>query len=414
MAALRLLALACVSFLLILGGQSVQAQDNDALRFFQQNPQGRIWFRNQPQPTRPVIRQRPREENVVRRRAPRPRPQSEAPAEAPAEIAVAPQPIVPASIFVHVLGDSLSELLAQGLKEQLIDKPEIGIVRRGRSSSGLVRDDYHDWAKVLREAVHGPDKIDMLIMMIGSNDRQVLRDETGSHEFMSERWREIYTKRIDDLLSVAREKRLPMAWVGMPVMQSARLTADMLAINEIVRDRVTKGGFAYVDIWEGFANEQGQYAVAGPDINGETVRLRMSDGVHFTKAGARKLGFFASREVDRQLARDRPTGVEVAALPPDLSDELKRNAAAGALQPALPAIALPGELPVPVIIRERPLIGPLAALTAAPVAAGGQLLKARPAQPVSEMTLLIEQALTQGRLPPSKPGRTDDFRWPRE
>jgi uncharacterized protein len=411
-AALRRLALACVSLLLILVGQHVDgghahAQDNDALRFFQQNPQGRIWFRSQPQPARPVVRPRVREENVVRRR---PRVQG----DVPVETAIAPQATVPPSSFVHVLGDSLSELLAQGLKEQLSERPEIGVVKRGRSSSGLVRDDYHDWAKVLREIVNGSDKIDMLIMMIGSNDRQALRDETGSHEFMSERWREIYTKRIDDLLSVAREKRLPLAWVGMPVMQSARLTADMLSINEIVRDRVTKGGFAYVDIWEGFANEQSQYAVTGPDINGETVRLRMSDGVHFTKAGARKLGFFASREVDRQLSRDRPAGVEVAALPPELSDELKRNGAGGSLQPALPSISLPDELPVPVIIRERPLIGPLAALTAAPVTGGGQLLKVRPAQPISEMILLIEQALTQGRLPPAKPGRTDDFRWPRE
>jgi uncharacterized protein len=400
-----LMALIGISLALLLGGEQAAAQDNDALRFFQQNPQGRLWFRNESRPLRPAVRPASRDEN-----APRRRPLT----DNPVDTALTPQPAVPASIFVHVLGDSLSELLAQGLKEQLADKPELGVIKRGRSSSGLVRDDYHDWSKVLREIVSGTDKIDMLVMMVGSNDRQALRDATGNHEFMSERWREIYTNRIEDILSIARDKRLPLAWVGMPVMQSARLTADMLAINEIVRDRVSKGGFAYVDVWEGFATEQGQYAAMGPDINGESVRLRTADGVHFTKAGARKLGFFVSREVDRQITRDRPAGVELAALPPDLSEELRRNAAGVAPQPTLPPLALPDELPLPVVIRERPLAGPLAALTAAPVALGGLLLKSRPPQPFNEMTLLIEQALVQGRLPPAKPGRTDDFRWPRE
>jgi uncharacterized protein len=405
MAALRLLAFMCIGLLLIVSGPNAYAQDNDALRFFQQNPQGRIWFRAPPQPTRPIARPRVTEDNYVRRR---PRPQVP---RAESEIVTAPVPSVAATTFVHVIGDSLSDLLAQGLKEQLVERPDVGIIRRGRASSGLVRDDYHDWNKVLRDIVSGTDKVDVLVVMIGSNDRQVMRDETGSHEFMSERWREIYTKRIDDLLSIARDKRIPLAWVGMPVMQSTRLTGDMLAINEIARDRVNKGGFAYVDIWEGFANEQGQYALVGPDVNGETVRLRMSDGVHFTKAGARKLGFFAGRDVARLLAVDRPAGVEVAALPPDLSDELKRNAA---VQPSLPTFVLPDALPVPVIIRERPLVGILTALTSAPVSPGGQLMRGRVLQPVSEMTLLIDQALAQGRLPPPKPGRTDDFRWPRD
>ncbi len=402
MAAQHLLALFGLALLLMVGGSAAQAQDNDALRFFQQNPQGRLWFRSEPKPLRPPVRSLPREDSMPRRR---PR------VEAPPDSTPPGTPAVAATTFVHVVGDSLSELLAQGLKEQLADKPEIGIMKRGRSSSGLVRDDYYNWSKSLREILNSPDRVDLLVMMIGSNDRQVLRDEAGTHEFMSERWKELYTRRVDDILEAARERRLPLVWVGMPVMQSSRMTADMLALNDIVRDRTLKGNFAYVDVWEGFANEQGQYAALGPDINGETVRLRTADGVHFTKAGARKLGFFAGREVERQLSRDRPAGVEVAGLPPELSEELKSSAV---VQPALPVIMLPDELPQPVVIRERPLVGPLAALTAAPVGAGGQLLRTRPAQPVNEMTLLIEQALGQGRLPPPKPGRTDDFRWPRE
>jgi uncharacterized protein len=106
--------------------------------------------------------------------------------------------------------------------------------------------------------------------------------------------------------------------------------------------------------------------------------------------------------------------VEIAGLPPDLSEELRRNA----LQLGNPAILAPqiltDDVPLPVVVRVRPLVGALTALTAAPVTAGGTLLRARLAQTQGEMGILIDQALVYGRFPPAKPGRTDDFRWPKE
>jgi uncharacterized protein len=186
-----------------------------------------------------------------------------------------------------------------------VEKPEIGIIKHSNSSSGIVRDDYFNWNTTLRTITADSSKVDLLIMMIGSNDRQQLRDEAGSHEFRSERWQEIYIKRLDDIMTIAREKRIAMIWVGMPVMQSARLSADMLYLNGLFRDRAARNGVSYVDTWDGFLNDQGQYASIGPDVNGSIVRLRSADGVHMTKAGARKLAFFVSKEVDNLLSRQR-------------------------------------------------------------------------------------------------------------
>ena len=50
----------------------------------------------------------------------------------------------------------------------------------------------------------------------------------------------------------------------------------------------------------------------GPDFEGQTRRLRTSDGVHFTKAGARKLAHYLEREIRRVM----PPGSEPVALPP--------------------------------------------------------------------------------------------------
>jgi uncharacterized protein len=338
-----------------------------------------------------------------------------APPRAEPDVAVAPpQPDIPAvsaSTFVYVIGDSLADSLANGLKEHFADKPEIGVLRKGRSSSGLVRDDYHDWPKVLREMLAGTDKIDLVMIMLGSNDRQQLRDETGGHEFRSERWRDIYLKRVDDIIAAAREKRVPLVWVGMPVLESQRLSADMLYLNEIFRERASRGGIPYVDVWEAFVGDQNQYAAAGPDVNGMIVRLRTSDGIHFTKAGARKLGFFTGKDVERNINRE-PGGTAVAALPQDLSEQIRRDTPGLAPQVLQGILPLPEELPSLPIIRERPLQGPVIELTAAPAAPGAQLMRRRLAAPAGELSIMVEQALAYGRLPLPKPGRADDVRWP--
>jgi hypothetical protein len=49
----------------------------------------------------------------------------------------------------------------------------------------------------------------------------------------------------------------------------------------------TTAGITYVDVWDGFVDEAGQFLQKGPDFEGQTRQLRSSDGVYFTKAGAR-------------------------------------------------------------------------------------------------------------------------------
>src|SRR5215204_255560 len=37
-----------------------------------------------------------------------------------------------------------------------------------------------------------------------------------THEFRSEKWVELYSKRIDDVIAVLKSKRVPVFWVGLP------------------------------------------------------------------------------------------------------------------------------------------------------------------------------------------------------
>lgn len=388
------------------------AQEGDALRFFQQNP-GRALFR--PAPSQRLAPRAPERARIIRPRrfeddeqsAPRrAAPAIRAPSALPAPVVVE-KPSVPPSFFVQVMGDSLGELMSAGLTEQLAEKPEIAVVRNTRSSSGLVRQDYHDWPKVLKDLIDRKERMDVVVMMVGSNDRQTIRDETGAHEFRSDGWSAAYAKRIDALINTAREGGVKLVWVGVPVMQGQRFAADMLFVNTLAKERVTRANVPYVDLWEGFANDQGQYASTGPSVIGELVRLRTADGIHFTKAGGRKAGFFVAKEIDSELTRRRSDpAVASLVLPPP-------GTAPGSGE--APSIVLP-ELSQPFAgaIVQRPAAGAVVALTTPPVSVGAVLL-ARRIQPQSnEMQILVEQTLGYGRPTIAKPGRADDFRWPRQ
>ena len=95
---------------------------------------------------------------------------------------------------------------------------------------------------------------------------------------------------------------MPVLWVGLPAIRGTKSTSDMSYLDELYRARAEKAGIIYVDIWDGFVDETGHYAVQGPDFEGQIRRLRTGDGVHFTKAGAVKLAHYVEHDLRRVLS----------------------------------------------------------------------------------------------------------------
>ena len=82
-----------------------------------------------------------------------------------------------ATIKVVVMGDANADWLAYGLEDAFSEKPEIGIVRKHRTDSGLIRYDQRrdvEWPQMAREII-AAEKPKFLVMMIGNNDRQTIR-----------------------------------------------------------------------------------------------------------------------------------------------------------------------------------------------------------------------------------------------
>jgi hypothetical protein len=374
---------------MLLGCSPAVAQAVDPFAWFEQ------LFNPKPPPSvgkpQPEMRRAPPSKATPRpKRADRP---VEKPADKPAD-----KPAVTPTFFVAVLGDSLGQLLGQGLGETLVDRPDVAILRRAKANSGLVRDDYFDWVQAVRDLLASKERIDFAVMIIGSNDRQMLRDADGSHEPRSQKWLEIYGNRIEAIASAFHERKIPLVWVGLPVLKSERLAEDALAFNELYRAHAGKFGATYLDIWEAFADESGAYSATGPDINGQIVKLRTADGIHFTKAGARKLAHFVEPEIRRNLG-------EIPSLTPPATPDLGQP-------PAAPEVAAPGAEELPLV---EPVAGPVLPLTAPGLAPGGELAtKSELGKPPrTHAGRLIERVLSEGQPLDPKPGRVDDFSWPR-
>jgi uncharacterized protein len=396
--------------------------------------------------------------------------------ESPAESAHAPPPrkaetkLEPnqPTTNVVVMGDGMADWLAYGLEDAFADTPEVSILRKPKTFSGLLRYDPKsdlDWWHVARDLL-AQEKPSYVVMMLGVSDRQNIRERdlqkeaekeakekqakeqkakeqkekdqakdakepkdaakeqkdakeqkpqpaeqpqkpaeaenvdseappadqqkaaekpkrnpNGIVEFRSEQWEKIYIKRIDETIAALKSKNVPVFWVGLPAIRGAKSTADASYLNNLYRTRAQRAGIIFIDVWDGFVDEDGKYAGYGPDYEGQQRRLRSNDGVYFTKYGARKLAHYVEREIRRYMAS------HVVSLPSQT------------VTPA-PGSAKP---------TERPVAGPIIPLALVPSNAD-ETLAGSNTRPQGDPLAL--QVLVKGEPVNPQPGRADDFSWP--
>jgi len=282
---------------------------------------------------------------------------------------------------VLVLGDGMADWLAYGLEEAYSERPDMGVIRKHKTVSGLIRyqpkGDPADWAAAAK-GILATEKPDAIVVMLGLDDRVAMREPAadksdkssdkkgdkkdarakpdakpgdksaarpdgaadaaakpedkpvdtelspddaadndappiiapekstrspnGVYQFREERWVELYTKKIEEMIAVLKSKGVPVLWVGLPAVYGAKGTADMLFLDSLYRDAAGKAGITYVDVWDGFVDEAGRFLQQGPDFEGQIRRLRTGDGVHFTKFGAVKLAQYVAQDLRRVMA----------------------------------------------------------------------------------------------------------------
>jgi len=322
------------------------------------------------------------------------------PVPPPAAVARQEKPKLNPTTHVVVFGDALADSASQGLDAMFLENQDVAIAPKIRPDSSLVRGDPADWPNFIRTTLDGGQKVTVAVVMLGLNDRQALKDGDNTVDFLSDRWKELYSQRIDAVVRSFRERNIPVIWIGLPPMKNNKLSDDLVAMNEIYRESVQRQGGAYVDIWPGFVDEENRYTATGPDVDGEAAKLRSNDGVSFTKAGARKVAHFADTEIKRILE----AGKSATAAAPVEGGQQTTSSIEAALPPP-PDVAVPVALPI------KPVVGPVLPLTRPDVTPGGTLVSSPP-KLNGDHAYPVQRALRNGIAPNARPGRADDFRWP--
>ncbi|MDQ6433657.1 DUF459 domain-containing protein [Mesorhizobium sp. LHD-90] len=323
-------------------------------------------------PSPPAATPRPRKKSPAQRKSAEPR--DERP-----EVAILPKQ--PDARTVLVVGDFIGSGLAEGLDMLFAAESGIRIADRSNGSSGFVREDHFDWPGEISAVVEA-EKPAVAIVMIGANDRQPMRIGQTSATLRSDAWTREYSARAASFASALSGSGVPLIWVGAPPFKSPRSSSDMLALNEIYRRVAADVGAEFVDVWEGFVDENGAFSTTGADITGQTVRLRSGDGVNLTAAGKRKLAFYVEKMLKQRLgtggASPGGAGVPVASAKPDRPAQTDRT--------------------LPIALDDPALDG------------GGELLGAAIVQsPARPSTGSVSTTAT---APARVIGRADDFSWP--
>ena len=210
---------------------------------------------------------------------------------------------------VLVVGDSLAIDLAKALDRFYASETQLAIVSKGVGSSGFVRDDYFDWNAAIDDYLTNQ-PFDLLVVAIGINDRQEIRAADGRHQPLTTGWRLEYERRLNLFLSKVSAAQKPVVWMGLPPMRKTSYSKAMSQISSMHRLAAFANGAEYVDIYERFVDDDGNYSSYGPDLNGQNVLMRKSDGIHLSSAGSDKVAFFIDKVV-KQFYRGGEISVAV-------------------------------------------------------------------------------------------------------
>jgi uncharacterized protein len=201
---------------------------------------------------------------------------------------------------VLVVGDFMAGGLHWGLDQAYAGNPDAVIIDKTQGLSGLVRDDVVNWPEAIGSYIEEV-KPAIVVIQVGMNDRQQMRVADGKAQKLTPPWKAEYDRRVAAVVKAVRERNIPLIWVGLPPVKTPAMNTDYLVLNETFRASTEAAGGKFVDVWDGFTNAEGQFVSAGPDINGQIVRLRNSDGINMTRAGMSKLAFYVEREIRRMI-----------------------------------------------------------------------------------------------------------------
>ena len=185
---------------------------------------------------------------------------------------------------ILVFGDSQAQGLAGGVLRLYRADRSRRVLDRSKISTGLTPRSSTDWPAQAKVLAAG-ERADVAVAMFGANDRPTVRRGGVIDPGLVDRFRDMYAPRVGAVAASFRQARVPLVWVGHPIVKDSAYTEDMALLNSIFAERAVAEGAVFLPTWDVFKGADGNFAPYGIGIDGERTRVRADDGVHMTPAG---------------------------------------------------------------------------------------------------------------------------------
>lgn len=181
---------------------------------------------------------------------------------------------------VLLIGDSMMQGVAPYLL-RTFKKVKIQGINLSKHSTGLTYKHYFNWELATRDALEKNPHISLVVVLLGANDPWSMKKGIA---FKSPLWEEIYTQRIDEILQVAREYGVRVAWYEVPSVREKSLNDKIMYLNSLYEESVKQSGEYFLQS-NGIVTQGGKYSAFIKNAKGKSVQVRADDGVHFTTRG---------------------------------------------------------------------------------------------------------------------------------
>ncbi len=187
---------------------------------------------------------------------------------------------------ILVAGDSFAGPVSFELKKYFYNTPGVTLQTDYRVASGLAHPDYFDWPAEMQWALTN-DMPDVVVLLLGTNDTMEMRVGARFFPRGTAAWRAEYAARVGAMMDMVGQTGAQLYWVAPPAMRDDWRNDMINIIDDIIAEQaVGRPWVHYIDTRPLLSDADGAFALYLPDVNGNMVQVRKTDGIHLTWDGS--------------------------------------------------------------------------------------------------------------------------------
>ena len=182
---------------------------------------------------------------------------------------------------VYLVGDSMMQGVAPFL-QQWLSKSGYKSINQAKPSSGLVQNTVKNWPVEIENTLAKNPNISLMVMFIGQNDTLNFISNKKVVGFQSPQWENLYSSKMNQILSSAEKRGVKVIWIGIPPMRSEKYERKMSYLDNLMRKNMRNRGIFIPT--RNLVSDNGKYADI-KYVNGKQVKVRNKDGIHLSFDG---------------------------------------------------------------------------------------------------------------------------------